>query len=103
MSIDDIMEQCETDRTFRDRLVTSILDIAHESELSEACHGADIALCDEDDCGARADQDWRADDVRSHLKAGRIPDALYAIERRMPEIDRHFAQTISSYYGKKLP
>lgn len=106
LSVDKIMDRCETDRSFKDDLIEAMLPEATDNQIEHECARRGIDLCGSD-CGGIDDdepsREWIDDNIRADLAAGRIPDALYGLERRLTEIDPHFAQTVSRYYGKPLP
>ena len=80
-----------------------VLAALTNEQIRDACEerGFDIHYFDNDETD-RDTAEWVDDDIRAALLRGAIPDALLMMERRMPEIDRAFSETVARYF-KRFP
>jgi hypothetical protein len=109
--VKNVLDLADNDEEFRRDLVREILEMSSREQIMAACARHGIPFCTEDgDCCDRSHPDdadiselpWKDDDIRSMLLAGRVVDALYAIERRMPSICSDFAGVVVRHFGHEL-
>jgi hypothetical protein len=78
--------------------------IATTERLASEFERRGIVIRDDDYCETDDESagDWQDDHIRSLLTRGSIPDALLAMARRMPDIDRRFDETVERYFTREI-